>query len=111
MKFWFSTKEELERKKMIKERVTRKSKSENICYSVAIHQRTSSYSYLMIVRITVNPTRYPTKAPCIDNPYEGSVVFVTKVAREGDFGKLVTIDDLPTSSMGKPIDHVHEIFA
>lgn len=69
-----------------------------------------TYSYLMIVRITVNPTRYPTKAPCIDNPYEGSVVLVTKVAREGDFGKLVTIDDLPTSSVGKPIDHVHEIF-
>ena len=95
---------------MIKERVTRRIKSENICYSVAIHQRTSKHSYLMIVRITVNPTRNPTKAPCIDNPYEGSVVLVTKVAREGDFGKLVTIDDLPTSSVGKPIDHVHEIF-
>ena len=90
--------------------MTGKSKSENIfTLSLSINAQVT-YSYLMIVRITVNPTRYPTKAPCIDNPYEGSVVFVTKVARECYFGKLITIDDLPTSSVGKPIEHVHEIF-
>lgn len=63
----------------------------------------------MIVRITVKAGCHTTKAPCIHNPYERSVVFVTKVSREGNFGEEVTVVNLPASPVREPTNDAHKI--
>lgn len=81
-----------------------------ISVTIMIARKKTSFTYLMIVRITVKTTCHATEAPRIDNPDEGSIVLVTKVARESNFSKHLTVANLPASSVRQPIYCVHKIW-